>query len=48
MNSTESGKTISVKPIQSENACFPIVVTELGISISLKDEHPAKAESPIV
>ena len=37
-----------ISPVQSENAEFPIEVTEFGIVTSVRLEHPAKAEPPIV
>ena len=38
---------IDVKLEQPENALFPIVVTEFGISIDVKLEHPQNAHFPI-
>ena len=48
MDVTLAGIVTVVKPVQPENALFPIVVTPEGISISCNEVHPAKRFSAIV
>lgn len=44
----EFGIKINNKEVLSENAFFPIVLTELGIEMCVSCEKPANAKSPIL